>query len=95
MVGNSETDSYSREIAICACRLPHGILCPGGFIQAHAAASTITFLRFGRFGRKQRFPCIGAGPRHNQEAKFLSDSCGGSIFAAIQTFPNSSSRLRK
>src|ERR1700716_4216318 len=27
MVGNSETDSHSREIAICACRLPRGILC--------------------------------------------------------------------
>src|SRR5258705_4528308 len=27
IVGNSETDSHSREIAICACRLPRGILC--------------------------------------------------------------------
>src|SRR5258707_15354452 len=27
IVGNSETDSHSREIAICACRLPRGIVC--------------------------------------------------------------------
>src|SRR6267154_1817206 len=27
IVSNSETDSHWREIAICACRLPRGILC--------------------------------------------------------------------
>jgi hypothetical protein len=79
----SEIGPPSARNSFCACHLRRGILCAGGFIQAHAAASTVTFLRFGRLRRKQWFYCIGAGACYNQEAKFLSDARGGSLLAAI------------
>jgi hypothetical protein len=67
----------------------------GGFIQAHALASTVSFLRHRHYRCKLLLFDTGTSTSSDEEATDSSGYWDGSRFAAIETLSDSAPRFRK